>query len=64
MDRDKAGYGRKMERLFADARGPQRRCLVGRLLIRLNLARVGVVGPHSEDLGRQQRRLSADARGP
>ena len=64
MDRDKAGYGRKMERLLADARGPQWHCQLGGLLTRLDPARVGVMGPHSEDLGRQQRRMPADARGP
>ncbi len=57
MDRDKAGYGRKMERLPADARGPQRRCLFSGLLTRLEPARVGVGGLHSEDLGREQWRL-------
>ena len=52
MDRDKAGYGRKMERLPANARGPQWRCQLGGLFTRLDPARVGVVRLHSKNLER------------
>jgi hypothetical protein len=50
-----------MECLPADARGPQRLGLVGRLLTRLDPARVGVSRPHSQDLGCKERRVLVDA---
>jgi hypothetical protein len=43
VDHDHVGYGRYLECLSADARGPQRFCPVGGLLSRLSMARVGVV---------------------
>ena len=64
MDRDKAGYGRKMERLPTDARGPLCQCQLGGLFTRLDSARVGVERLYSKDLERQQRRLPENARGP
>jgi NACHT domain/N-terminal domain of NWD NACHT-NTPase len=43
VDHDQVGYGRYLECLSADARGPQRFCPVGGLLSRLSMARVSVV---------------------
>ena len=48
-------YARQQRRVPADARGPPRLHLLGR---------VGVGRPHRQDLGRRQRSVPADGRGP
>lgn len=45
-----------MECLLADARRPQQRGQLGRLLARLGAARLGVVRRRRQDLGHRQRR--------
>src|SRR5271169_5364633 len=60
MDYDQADYGKQVESMSADARGPQRFGQLGRLLARLTAARVGFGRSHSQDLGRSDGRVSAN----
>jgi len=52
MDYNTAAHERQMERVPADARGPQQPRPFSRLLTRLDAARIGIVRRHSQDLGR------------
>ena len=62
--RHRQDLGRRQRHVPADARGPQRFGQIGRLLARLDPARIGVRRWHRQDLGHRQRRVPADARGP
>ena len=61
MDYNTAARERQMERVPADARGPQRRRQLRHVLTRLDAARIGVGRRHRQDPGCRQRRVPADA---